>query len=95
MDFIGLCLGLVAFGVCFGIGWWFLSYSLYRNLDERDFTVQVSKRSRCESKYCTAEAVLDSNFITNLQALWSLVFALSCNMLILISFEIIDIMDRR
>mmetsp|Transcript_13087 Transcript_13087/g.28118 ORF Transcript_13087/g.28118 Transcript_13087/m.28118 type:complete len:483 (+) Transcript_13087:244-1692(+) len=68
VDLLGLCAGLGTFAVCFGIGWWFLSYSLYQHLDEKDHKVQ---------------------------GLWSLVFALSCNLLILVLFEILGVMDRR
>lgn len=40
----GLLVSACVGGATFGIGWWFLSFALYKNLDEKDFTVQVCPR---------------------------------------------------
>lgn len=41
-DALGLLLAFGAFAAFFAIGWWFLDYSLYRNLEgDRDISVQV------------------------------------------------------
>ncbi|GAX79959.1 hypothetical protein CEUSTIGMA_g7398.t1 [Chlamydomonas eustigma] len=63
---LGFLLSLAVVAGCFLIGWKFLNFSLYQNLDEKDFKVQ---------------------------ALWSVVFALSCNLLILVLYEIMGVMD--
>lgn len=45
MDVLGFALGFGAFAACFALGWWFLDYSLYKQLEERDNKVQV----RCKA----------------------------------------------
>ena len=45
MDVAGAGIALGSFAACFGVGWWFLNRSLYNNLDERDYKVQVRVQS--------------------------------------------------
>lgn len=63
----GVFIGLVLGASFFAVGWYFLSASLYQNLDEKDPAVQT---------------------------LWALVFTCSCNMLLLILFEIMSFLPR-
>ncbi|KAG1658696.1 hypothetical protein FOA52_013636 [Chlamydomonas sp. UWO 241] len=63
----GVLLSVVVLASSFGVGWWFLSFSLYKNLDEKDFAVQ---------------------------SLWSLMFALSANLLVLVVYEIGGVMSE-
>ena len=67
MDVLGYLLSLAAFALCFIIGWFFLSYSLYTHLDDKDYSIQ---------------------------ALWSLVFGLSCNLLVLVLLEILPVVSE-
>jgi hypothetical protein len=106
VDVPGMILGLAALIGFFWLGWWFLSRSLYRNLEEKDPWVQVGQSKSqipAAAGLCTdgvqhvglrKQTANQVCFSMHLQALWSLVFTFSCNMLLLILLEIMAIMSH-
>ncbi len=86
--FVGVFLALIVFGGCGTIGWYFLDFSLYQNLDEKDFKVQVRL---CMDPSSTSGEDAFNDVCS--QMLWSVVFALSCNLLVLVLYEIMGVMD--
>lgn len=54
MELLALTVGLLAIGGFFWVGWWFLARSLYRNIDDRDFAVQVGFGPGLPASSCPA-----------------------------------------
>jgi hypothetical protein len=90
------CIALGSLGACFAGGWAFVSSRLLASCDDKETGVQVRGCSVCWVLCAVCQpspSQCPAWLRPPLQVLWSSTFAFSCNLLLLVVFEILNVID--